>query len=62
MDFFLEDFSAWTPRDIVATIGACLIVMGLSNLAGVGNKKEGSNYSKTDQALGDEDESQEEPG
>lgn len=45
---FLEDFSAWTARDIIALIGAILIVLGLSNLAGVGKKKEGSNLSRTD--------------
>lgn len=45
---FLEDFSAWTPRDIIAFVGAVLIVLGLSNLAGVGRKKEGSNMSRTD--------------
>lgn len=54
MEFFLEDFSAWTARDIVALVGTCLIVIGLSNLAGVGKKKEGSNMSKTDKAIEDD--------
>ncbi len=49
--WFLEDFASWTPRDIVAFIGTCLIVMGLSNLAGVGKKKDGSNMSSTDNAI-----------
>jgi len=49
--WFLEDFAAWNPRDIVAFIGTCLIVLGLSNLAGVGKKKEGSNMSRTDNAV-----------
>ena len=44
----LEDWSAWTLRDVIALIGAILIVHGLSNLAGVGTKKEGSNLSRTD--------------
>ncbi len=54
MEFFLEDFSAWTARDIVALVGTCLIVIGLSNLAGVGRKKEGSNMSRTDKAIEDD--------
>ncbi len=54
MEFFLEDFSAWTTRDMVALVGTCLIVIGLSNLAGVGRKKEGSNLSRTDRAIEDE--------
>ena len=49
--WFLEDFASWTPRDIVAFIGTCLIVMGLSNLAGGGKKKDGSNMSRTDNAI-----------
>ena len=54
--WFIEDFGAWTGRDIVAFIGTCLIVMGLSNLAGVGKKKEGSNMSRTDKAISDDEE------
>ena len=52
---FLDDWSAWTMRDIIALIGALLIVLGLSNLAGVGAKKEGSNLSRTDAAQRDGD-------
>jgi|GEM_PF-6635245 len=54
MEIFLEDFSAWTARDVVALVGTILIVMGLSNLAGVGKKKEGSNLSRTDKAIEDD--------
>ncbi len=52
--WFIEDFGAWTPRDIVALVGTILIVMGLSNLAGVGKKKDGSNMSRTDKAIQDD--------
>ncbi len=55
---FLDDWSAWTVRDIIALIGALLIVLGLSNLAGVGAKKEGSNLSRTDAAQRDGDASE----
>ena len=48
---FLEDFAAWTLRDVVALAGTILIVIGLSNLAGVGSKKEGSNVSRTQAAI-----------
>ncbi len=52
---FLQDWSAWTVRDGIALVGALLIVLGLSNLAGVGAKKEGSNLSRTDAAQRDDD-------
>ena len=48
---FLEDFAAWNVRDLVALVGTILIVLGLSNLAGVGAKKEGSNMSRTQAAI-----------